>query len=189
MIELLMAVLELLGLIDSQAKEEGPVRWYRRYPRVIRGVVITCWTLVCAVLFESLVQPFIIILLIPMSFIGVFLTFYFTGFSFDQGGFASLVMLSGIVVNAGIYIINQSNLQQKYGYGRNRSAISNYIRAYNHKIVPILLTIISTVLGLIPFLFDGKSEVFWFAFAVGTMGGLLFSIIALVFFMPVWLPE
>lgn len=151
--------------------------------------IIVVIYLVCAVLFESLVQPFIIILLIPMSFIGVFLTFYFTGFSFDQGGFASLVMLSGIVVNAGIYIINQSNLQQKYGYGRNRSAISNYIRAYNHKIVPILLTIISTVLGLIPFLFDGKSEVFWFAFAVGTMGGLLFSIIALVFFMPVWLPE
>ncbi|MEZ7954667.1 MAG: efflux RND transporter permease subunit [Bacteroidales bacterium] len=73
--------------------------------------IIVVIYLVCAVLFESLVQPFIIILLIPMSFIGVLLTFYFTGFSFDQGGFASLVMLSGIVVNAGIYIINQSNLQ------------------------------------------------------------------------------
>jgi len=54
--------------------------------------------------------------------------------------------------------------------------------------MPILLTILSTVLGLIPFLFDGKSEVFWFAFAVGTMGGLLFSIIALVLFMPIWVP-
>ncbi len=56
MIELLMAVLELLGLIDSQAKEEGPFRWYRRYPRVVRGVVITCWTLVCAVLLLYLVD-------------------------------------------------------------------------------------------------------------------------------------
>lgn len=143
---------------------------------------------ICTVLFESLIQPLIIILLIPLSFIGVFLTFYFTKFSFDQGGFASLVMLSGIVVNAGIYIMNQYNLQLRYGHNSNRSAISNYIRAYNHKIMPILLTILSTVLGLIPFLFDGKSEVFWFAFAVGTMGGLLFSIIALVLFMPIWVP-
>lgn len=143
---------------------------------------------ICSVLFESLIQPLIIILLIPLSFIGVFLTFYLTGFSFDQGGFASLIMLSGIVVNAGIYIMNQYNLQLKYGNNNNKSAISNYIRAYNHKIMPILLTILSTVLGLIPFLFDGKSEVFWFAFAVGTMGGLLFSIIALVLFMPIWVP-
>ena len=63
-----------------------------------------------------------------------------------------------------------------------------YIKAFSHKIIPILLTVLSTVLGLIPFLIDGASEVFWFAFAIGTMGGLLFSLIALVFFMPIWVP-
>jgi hypothetical protein len=42
------------------------------------------------------------------------------------------------------------------------------------------------VLGLIPFLMDGTNEVFWFAFAVGTMSGLLFSLLALVFVMPGW---
>ena len=49
------------------------------------------------------------------------------------------------------------------------------------------MTILSTVLGLIPFLTDGPEEVFWFDFAVGTIGGMLFSVIALVFVLPVFL--
>lgn len=133
-------------------------------------------------------QPLIIIILIPISFIGLFLTFAFTKFTFDQGGFAALIMLSGISVNAGIYILNQYNLL-KTNYRKQmpqRSELSLYIKAYNHKIIPILLTIISTVLGLVPFLTDGRNEVFWFSFAVGTMGGLLFSLIGIVFILPVW---
>ena len=63
------------------------------------------------------------------------------------------------------------------------------MKAYNHKIIAVLLPIISTVLGLIPFLIDGpKAEEFWFSFTIGTIGGLLFSIIALVFFMPILMP-
>ena len=65
-----------------------------------------------------------------------------------------------------------------------KSPLQLYIRAFNNKIIPISLTVVSTVLGLIPFLMDGPNEVFWFAFAVGTMSGLLFSILALVFVMP-----
>lgn len=141
--------------------------------------------LVCAVLFESLTQPLMIILLIPVSFIGLFLTFYFTKFSFDQGGLAALIMLSGISVNAGIYVINQYNLLFRRDVVPD-NPVTFYIKAYNHKIIPILLTIISTILGLTPFLIDGRNEVFWFSFAVGTMGGLLFSIIGIVFILPVW---
>jgi multidrug efflux pump subunit AcrB len=148
-------------------------------------IIISIIFLICAILFESLTQPLIIIILIPISFIGLFLTFYFTKYPFDQGGFASLIMLSGISVNAGIYVINQYNLIKRYGKGR-LTPVATYVKAYNHKIVPILLTILSTILGLTPFLADGKNEVFWFSFAVGTMGGLLFSIIGVVFILPVW---
>ena len=45
-----------------------------------------------------------------------------------------------------------------------------------------------TVLGLIPFFIDGADNKFWFSFATGASGGLLFSVIALVFFMPIVLP-
>lgn len=52
--------------------------------------------------------------------------------------------------------------------------------------MPILLTVVSTALGLAPFLSDDPEEVFWFDFAAGTIGGLLFSLIALVLFLPVF---
>lgn len=64
-----------------------------------------------------------------------------------------------------------------------------YVRAYNHKIIPVFLTTLSTVLGLVPFLVDGpEEETFWFSFAIGTSGGLLFSILALMFVMPIFMP-
>lgn len=147
-------------------------------------LIIAIIYFICAVLFESLKYPLIIIGLIPISFIGVFLTFAITGCMFDQGGFASLVMLAGIVVNAGIYILNEVRIQMREKHYRG---IILYIRAFNHKIIPVLLTVLSTVLGLIPFLLEGEKDVFWFAFALGTMGGLLFSLIAIVLFMPAWL--
>ena len=51
-----------------------------------------------------------------------------------------------------------------------------------------MLTIISTILGLIPFLFDGPEEVFWFAFAIAAISGTLFSIIALMVYLPIFMP-
>ena len=137
--------------------------------------------MICAVLFESLLQPLAIISLIPVSFIGIFLAFRLTGTTFDQGGFASMIMLAGIVVNAGIYIVNE--------YNRMPAHRRSFVRAYNHKIIPISLTILSTVLGLAPFLLDGKEEVFWFAFAIGTIGGMLFSFTALIIFLPMIMPD
>ena len=52
--------------------------------------------------------------------------------------------------------------------------------------MPIFLTVVSTALGLALFLSDGPEEVFWFDFAAGTIGGLLFSLIAMVLFLPVF---
>ena len=154
-------------------------------------LVIAIIYFMCAVLFESLLMPLVIIGLIPVSFIGVFLVFGYTGWSFDQGGYASLIMLSGLVVNAGIYILHQYGgmLVGKAaadGSVGKKKALQIYLRAFNNKIVPISLTVVSTVLGLIPFLMDGPDEVFWFAFAIGTMSGLVFSLLALVVVMPMW---
>lgn len=166
-------------------------------------LIIAIIYVMCSMIFESLRYPFAVILMIPVSFIGVFLVFGLSDFTFDQGGFAAFVMLSGIVVNAGIYLINQfdSNIgsvksgrcslgSRSSGHepatDMDRVQVRQYVKAFNHKINPIMLTVISTVLGLIPFLFDGPKEVFWFAFAVGTIGGMAFSVIALIFFLPVF---
>lgn len=167
--------------------------WYddrgSQYWLILLIVVIIFFT--CSILFESLRQPLVIISLIPISFIGNFLTFYFSGINFGTGGFASLVLLSGLVVNAAIYVVNEYNGIRNNCPERTKriSPVKLYIKAYNHKIIAVLLTVLSTVLGLVPFLIDGpRAEAFWFSFAIGTMGGLLFSIIALVFFMPILMP-
>ena len=155
-------------------------------------LVIAVIFVICAMIFDSLRQPFSIIGIIPVSFIGISLAFGLFDFPFDQGGFASFVMVAGLVVNAGIYMIvafraeNQASAEASAPSVGSRQ-IRNYVKAFNHKIVPTTLTIISTILGLVPFLFDGPSEVFWFAFAIGTISGLLFSVISVIFYLPIFL--
>jgi len=140
--------------------------------------------LICAILFESLKQPFIILSVIPISFIGVFLTFYLFDFNFDQGGLASFVLLSGITVNASIFIINGFNKLQKELPDQDK--LDLYLLAFKQKIFPILLTVFSTIIGFIPFVMDGQNEVFWFALGVGTMGGLVFSLLGILFYLPIF---
>ena len=164
-------------------KAENPASgWFNknkdRYAWLIFLIIAAIYVML-SITFESLRLPFAVILMVPVSFIGLFLVFGLSELSFDQGGFAAFVMLCGIVVNAGIYIIMSF---QKHSVHDVRS----YVKAFSVKITPIMLTIISTVLGLIPFLTDGPQEVFWFDFAVGTIGGMLFSILALVFVLPVF---
>ena len=148
-------------------------------------VIIAVIFLICSILFESFKQPFAIIMMIPVSFIGLLLVYPICKSDFGQGGFAAMVMLSGIVVNAGIYITTE---YRTVCGAVGKAGVPIYVKAYNRKIVPTLLTILSTVLGLIPFLFDGKSDPFWFSFAIGVMGGMLFSIVAIFITLPVFFP-
>ena len=106
-------------------------------------------------------------------------------FNFDQGGYASFILLSGNVVCAAIFIISEYNiLKKKCPY---TSDISLYVKAFNHKIIPILSTVLSTIVGLIPFLIYGEKEPFWFAFGVGTIGGLLMSLLVIPIYLPLFL--
>jgi len=148
-------------------------------------VVILIIFFICSILLESLKQPFAIISMIPISFIGVFLTFYLFDFNFDQGGYASFILLCGISVNAALYILNDyNNLKKQYPLRNNQRL---YFKAFNYKIIPVLLTITSTLAGLIPFVWEGQNEAFWFSFAAGSIGGLLFSIIGIFIYLPVFI--
>jgi len=150
----------------SWGDEDGTQYW-------LLGLVVVIIFFVCCILFESIYQSLVIIMLIPFSMIGLFFTYHWGEVEFGTGGFAAMVMLCGLTVNAGIYLMNEYN-----NNGRR------FIKAYNHKIIPIFLTVLSTVCGLIPFLIDGPEERFWFSFAVGSISGLIFSVFALVFILP-----
>lgn len=138
-----------------------------------------------SILFNSLKQPFYIISVIPISFIGIFLAFYLFELNFDQGGFASFILLSGLTINANIYIIDE------YNNIRKRSPeirpLRVYLKAWNAKVRPICLTVISTILGFIPFLIGEHKEAFWFPLAVGTIGGLVVSLVATFLFLPLFM--
>lgn len=147
-------------------------------------VVIAIIFFTTSILFNSLKQPLAIIFVIPVSYIGVFLTFYWFRLNFDQGGFASFVLLCGITVNASIYILNEYNSIRSH-FPR-LSMLRAYTKAWNAKILPIFLTVVSTILGFIPFMVGTDKEAFWFPLAAGTIGGLVMSIIGIFFFLPVF---
>lgn len=147
-------------------------------------VVISIIFFTTSILFNSLKQPLAIIFVIPVSYIGVFLTFYWFRLNFDQGGFASFVLLCGITVNASIYILNEYNsIRRRFP---RLSMLRAYTKAWNAKILPIFLTVVSTILGFIPFMVGTDKEAFWFPLASGTIGGLVMSIIGIFFFLPVF---
>ena len=147
-------------------------------------VVIAIIFFLASILFNSLKQPLAIIFVIPISYIGVFLTFYLFELNFDQGGFASFVLLCGITVNASIYILNEYNaIRSRYPKLNSHRA---YIKAWNAKVVPIFLTVVSTILGFIPFMVGESKEGFWFPLAAGTIGGLVMSIVGIFFYLPIF---
>jgi multidrug efflux pump subunit AcrB len=148
-------------------------------------LVILIIYFICAILLESFKQPFTVICLIPFSFIGVFITFHVFKITADEGVFAAMILLCGIVVNATLYILNDFNSLRRRKPGLPERVA--YVKAFNGKIIPIILTKLSTIIGLIPFLLTGKDERFWFALAAGTIGGLLFSFIGLFIYQPIML--
>ncbi|MFV0546817.1 MAG: efflux RND transporter permease subunit [Bacteroides sp.] len=146
------------------------------------GLIIAIIFVITSILFNSLRQPLAILFVIPISYVGVFLTFYWFELNFDQGGFASFILLCGITVNASIYIMNE------YNSIRRRSPLLSPLRAYtkalNKKIIPIFLSVMSTILGFIPFMFGTQIEAFWFRLAAGTIGGLIMSVVGIFLFLP-----
>jgi multidrug efflux pump subunit AcrB len=151
----------------------------RQYGLIL--ILVVAIFFICSVLFENLKQPFYIIAIIPLSFIGLFLIFSLFDFYFDQGGYAAFVMLGGLAVNAAIFIVNDLNNRTSGTYNRN------ILKAVAGKAIPIMLTILSTCFGLIPFIMEGQNEIFWFSLAIGTIGGLIFSIVGVFLALPVFL--
>lgn len=137
-----------------------------------------------SVLFNSLRQPLAVIFVIPVSYIGVFLTFYWFKLNFDQGGFASFILLCGVTVNASIYILYEFN--QILERNPKISPYRAYLKAWNVKIIPIFLTVTSTILGFIPFMVGADKEAFWFPLAAGTIGGLIMSVVGVFFYLPIF---
>jgi multidrug efflux pump subunit AcrB len=150
-------------------------------------MALTAIFIVCAILLNSFRQATALVLMVPVSFIGIFLAGIFFDFNFDEGGYAAMLVLAGSVVSAGLYILNDYNLLTKDQPCREHLSI--YLRAVNAKFLPIIISRTSIVLPLLPFLVQDNQMPFWYAMAISLTGGLVISIPALFLLMPLMLPD
>ncbi|MEA3369521.1 MAG: efflux RND transporter permease subunit [Candidatus Ratteibacteria bacterium] len=109
--------------------------------------------MIMASLFESLIQPFVIMFTIPMAIIGVAAALFLTNTPLSAVAFLGIIMLGGIVVNNGIILIDFVNRLRQQGLGIRDAAI----KAAKIRVRPILMTSFTTILGLLP-LALGMSE-------------------------------
>jgi multidrug efflux pump subunit AcrB len=137
---------------------------------------------ICAILLESFKKALLIISTIPITFIGLFFSLYYLEIGFSSGVYGGLILLVGLLVNTAIFIINEY-----INYNKNLSSKKSYIKAFNSKIAPITITIISTIVSLIPFLISNSSNNFWYPFAITICIGLFFSIVTVVCILPIYL--
>jgi HAE1 family hydrophobic/amphiphilic exporter-1 len=146
--------------------------------------------MVTAALFESLRQPFCVLLTVPMALIGVFLIFYFTDASFTREAVIGVIMMGGIVVNNAILLVDHVNLlRRSYGLPL-RDAV---VRGTLERVRPILMTSFTTIFGLLPLVFfsDYADSNIWNALGLSLIGGLSSSTLLVLTVTPAiyWLLE
>ncbi|MBN2790625.1 MAG: efflux RND transporter permease subunit [Candidatus Delongbacteria bacterium] len=138
--------------------------------------------MVTASLFESLLHPFVIILSIPLSLAGVFLIFLVLGEHFGEDAYMGVILLEGIVVNNSIILIYHINTKRKQGL----DLMNAIVLGTSERVRPVLMTSITTILGVLPLIINSDSEKnFWYSFSVTTIGGLTASTIFVLTVVPV----
>ncbi len=137
--------------------------------------------MVMASQFESLVEPFIIILTIPMALTGVLLTLWITGTSISVTSMVGLILLSGIVVNNGIVMIDYIKILQARDFSRHDAILEGATR----RLRPILMTALTTILSMVPLALElGSGSETWSPMARTVIGGLATSTILMLFVVP-----
>jgi Cation/multidrug efflux pump len=133
--------------------------------------------------FESLTTPFVLLFTIPLAAIGSLLALLLTGNSLlNSNTLTGFLILLGVVVNNGIILIDYSNILRKRGYRRNKALIMSGLS----RIRPILITSITTIVAMLPMAM-GDSEysgAIGAPFAITVIGGLSFSAILTLVFIP-----
>jgi len=128
--------------------------------------------MIMAAQFESLTQPLIILFSVPLSLIGVLVALFVTGTSISVIALLGVIMLGGIVVNNGIVLIDYTNILMSRGKNR----FDAVVEASLARLRPIMMTALTTVLGLFPMaLAVGRGSELRAPIAVSVMGGLMIS--------------
>jgi HAE1 family hydrophobic/amphiphilic exporter-1 len=147
-------------------------------------IMVLCVLLVYIVMasqFESLTYPFIIVLSLTFGLAGVMLALMLTGKSLSLMAMIGIVMLIGIVVKNGIVFIDYANLNRERGLSIDKAIVD----AGKSRLRPILMTTATTVLGMIPLAIPrGSGSEMWQPMGITIVGGLTFSTLLTLFYVP-----
>lgn len=137
--------------------------------------------MVMASQFESLLEPFIIILTIPLALTGVLLILWITSTSISVTSMVGLILLSGIVVNNGIVMIDYIKILQARNFSRHDAIVVGATR----RLRPILMTAFTTILSMVPLALElGSGSETWSPMARTVIGGLTMSTLLMLFVVP-----
>ncbi|MBS4008709.1 MAG: efflux RND transporter permease subunit, partial [Clostridium sp.] len=138
--------------------------------------------MIMAAQFESLLHPFIIMFALPPTFVGVVLSLALTGRTLNVPAFIGVIMLAGIVVNNAIVLVDYINKLRE----RGNSCREAILLAGPVRLRPILMTTLTTVLGMLPMaLGQGAGAETQAPLATAVIGGLSFSTLLTLLVVPV----
>ena len=146
------------------------------------GLAVFLVYLVMASQFESLVHPFIILFTVPLAIVGVLLSLFVTMTTLNVMVFLGVIVLAGIVVNNAIVLIDYTNQLRQRGLSKREALLE----AGQLRLRPIMMTTLTTVLGLLPMALSwGEGAEVRAPMAITVMGGLLFSTMLTLLLIPV----
>jgi multidrug efflux pump subunit AcrB len=147
---------------------------------LLLGIVIVYLIMVAQ--FQSLLSPFIVMFTIPLAFTGGLLALFISGFEISVVAMIGFVLLVGIIVNNGIVLIDYINQLRTEGVER----IEAIITAGTTRLRPVVMTAITTILGLVPLAIGiGLGADLMQPIAVVCIGGLVYATFMTLFIVPI----
>lgn len=145
-------------------------------------LIIILVYMVMASQFESFLGPFVIMFSIPFAFVGVFLGNMFANLAIGVMSMIGIIILLGIVVKNGIVLIDYTTLLQERGYNVREASVE----AAKSRLRPILMTTLTTVLGMLPMaLGRGEGSELWRGLGTTVAWGLSVSTVITLVLIPV----
>lgn len=137
--------------------------------------------MVLASQFESLLQPFTILLTIPLAGVGAILAFFVLGMPLNMMGFIGIILLGGIAVNNSIMIVDCINQNRLNGMALREAILD----AGERRLRPIMMTSLTTILGLLPLTLGfGESAALRAPIAIAVIGGMVTSTLLTLVVIP-----
>ena len=148
---------------------------------MLLAMIIILVYIVMASQFESFMSPFVIMFSIPFAFVGVFMGLWVTGTPLGTMGMIGILILMGIVVKNGIVLIDYTILMRE----RGKSVAEASVIAAKSRLRPILMTTLTTVLGMVPMAIgQGEGSEMWRSLGMVVAWGLSISTLVTLVIIP-----